>query len=61
MITLAILMNIWFIVSVIRIKRKQVGKSFNPYDGTFPEYLGLILGGAVFIITIIVLSIAYLP
>jgi hypothetical protein len=63
MITIFILFTIWGIISYLRIKKicKQKGEEFNPFEGSFIDYLGLLIGSAIFIISIVTFSVRYLP
>lgn len=63
MITLSILCMIWGIISYFRIRKvcKQTGKEFTPFEGSFVDYLGFVVGFATFILSIVILSNHYLP
>jgi hypothetical protein len=63
MITLSILCIILGIISYFKIKKacKQKEIEFDPFEGSFINYLGFVLGLAMFIIDIIAFSIYYLP
>lgn len=64
MITLTILMIIWFIISTYRInkicKEKEIG-FFNPYEAGFLNYFGFIFGFATLVMSIIAIFWYYLP
>jgi multisubunit Na+/H+ antiporter MnhB subunit len=59
--TLTILIIIWGIVSYIRLKKKSEGGKFNPFNGTFFDYIGFLIGASTIISTIIILALIYLP
>ena len=63
MITLYVLMMIWFLVSTVRIWRKckRLGIRFNPFESTFLDYVGFIFGFAVQVVSIIAFCIFFLP
>jgi hypothetical protein len=66
MITLTILFLIWGIVSYYRINKtcKELDIDFDPFMGTFFDYLGLIVGTSVLVLFIIIISaviVIYLP
>ena len=52
---------IWGIVSYIRIKKKSLGSEFNPFNGTFFDYLGFLLGSITIAVVILILMLSYLP
>jgi hypothetical protein len=63
MITLSILFSIWGIVSCYRVNKicKRLDVDFNPFRGTFFDYLGIIIGVSVSIVFTIIGFIVYLP
>jgi hypothetical protein len=63
MITLSTAFIIWGIISYIRIKKicNQKNEEFNPFEGSFVDFLGIAIGTAMSIIVIFVLSACFLP
>ena len=63
MITLSILSLIWAIVSYYRINKtcKELDIDFDPFMGTFFDYLGLIVGIVILSLFIMVLIVICLP
>ncbi len=63
MITLSILSLIWAIVSYYRINKtcKELDIDFDPFMGTFFDYLGLIVGTLVLVLFILAVIVIYLP
>ena len=67
MITLFALVILWGIFSTYRIykKCKSMGVDFDPFEGTFEEYMGVIMGsiigGSVLVGFLLYLIIIYLP
>lgn len=63
MITLSILSIVWGIISYIRIKKicDQKNEEFNPFEGSFFDYIGIFAGLITSIIVIFVLSTRFLP
>ncbi len=63
MITIGIAFIIWGIISYIRTKKicdqKNVG--FDPFEGSFFDYFGIVIGAAISVITILTLAIRFLP
>jgi hypothetical protein len=60
MLTLTALMTIWGIISYFRIKKVSNG-SFNPFNGGYIDFMGIILGGTMSLILIANLMIKFLP
>jgi hypothetical protein len=63
MITLTILFLIWGIVSYYRINKtcKELDIDFDPFMGTFFDYLGLIVGTLVLVLFILAVIVICLP
>jgi hypothetical protein len=63
MITIFTLFIIWGFISYLRIKRicNQKEEEFNPFEGSFIDYLGFLTGAAISIISIVTFSVRYLP
>jgi len=63
MITLSVLCMIWGIISYFRIKKvcKQTGKEFTPFESSFVDYFGFLVGFAMLVINVIILITRYLP
>jgi hypothetical protein len=64
MITLLIIIIIWFIISYYnlnKIRKLEGKKGINPFEGSFLDYMGFILGAFVILALIIVISFKYLP
>jgi len=61
MLTLTILMMIWFVISIIRIKKACKGIEFNPFEGTMIDFMGFILGTVITILVIITICLVFLP
>jgi hypothetical protein len=63
MITLSILCIVLGIISCFKIKKacNQKEIDFDPFEGSFVNYLGFVLGLAMFVMNIIALSVHYLP
>jgi hypothetical protein len=63
MITLLIAFTIWFLVSLRRVWIRTGGdwQRFDPFDGPFIDYLGVVLGGAFVFAVGVMACIMYLP
>jgi hypothetical protein len=64
MITLLIIFIIWFIISYYnlnKIRKLEDEKNINPFDGSFLNYMGFILGAFVILALIVIISFKYLP
>jgi hypothetical protein len=63
MITLSIACIVWGIISYIRTKKicDQKNEEFNPFEGSFVDYLGIVIGTAMSVIAILVLAVRFLP
>lgn len=63
MITLGLLVIIWGIISFLRVNKKckAEGVFFNPFNGSFLDYIGIVIGTVVFIIDALFILITYLP
>lgn len=63
MVTLAVIMCIWFIISYYRLNKisKKEGHSFNPAAGTIFDWFGLLLGGSTIFLILIFLIIEFFP
>jgi hypothetical protein len=62
MTTLIAIFIIWFVISTVRIYKKSGSwKNWNPFEGSFLDYLGIIVGGIIVTITTLYLTIIYLP
>jgi hypothetical protein len=67
MITLFTLVILWGVFSIYRIykKCKSMGIGFDPFEGTFEQYMGMfiggILGGSIIIGILLYSIIKYLP
>lgn len=63
MITLTILLILYFIWSIrkIYIDSERDWKEFNPYNSNILAFLGLIVGGSVLLVGVIFLCIFKLP
>lgn len=63
MYTLCLLIMVWFIISCIRINNvcKKTNCDFNPFNGTFIDWAGFVLGGTITLIFIVTMSLIYLP
>ena len=61
MITLLILLELWFFYSGFRIYKKVGWKDFNPFVGSFGEYFGFIFGAICNLIIIVAAIVIFLP
>ena len=63
MITFSILCIVWGIISYFRIKKvcEQTDQEFDPFEGHFIDYFGFLMGSAILIVDIILLTTRYLP
>ena len=63
MVTLAVIMCIWFIISYYRLNKisKKEDESFNPAAGTIFDSFGFFLGGSTIALALVILIIKYFP
>jgi hypothetical protein len=63
MITLTIIVLIWCVLSYYRIhqKSKYNNREFNPFDGTFLDYGGVVVGTPMLLLLFLYFITKYLP